>query len=405
MTLGPGGAAGAGTSGPSASGVCHIITMLELGGAQQNTLYTVARLDRRRFAPSLIAGPGGILDADAARLADVVFETCPHLVREISPGRDCAALVDLWRRLRRLAPAIVHTHSSKAGVLGRTAALLAGVPVIVHTVHGWGFNPAQRPLLRWFLARLEQAAAMATTRLVAVSEANVRTGVELHIASRERFTVIRSGIPLQTHRQAADSGRLRAELGLDRKTPLVGMVACFKPQKAPLDFISVAARVAARVPGAHFVLAGDGPLRGQIEPLARSLGLGDRLHLLGWRRDPEVVVGDLDVLVLTSLHEGLPRVIPEAMAARRPVVATAVDGTPEAVVDGETGFLRAPGDVEGMAASVVRLLGDPGLAARMGESAAARVGAWDSEEMVRRQESLYGELLAERGAPARYRQA
>ncbi len=371
--------------------------MLELGGAQQNTLHTVRTLDRERFAPSLIAGPGGVLDPDAASIPDAIFETSPHLRREISPGDDLIALFDLWRRLRRLAPAIVHTHSSKAGILGRAAAFLAGVPVIVHTIHGWGFSPAQRTPVRWLVARLEQAAAMVTRRLVAVSDANARTGAALHIAPAARFTVIHSGVELGAHRAAANSGRLRAELGLGRDAPLVGMVACFKPQKAPLDFVTLADRVRRAVPEAHFALAGDGVLRGQVESAARSAGLSERLHLLGWRRDPEIVVGDLDVLVLTSLHEGLPRVIPEAMAAGKPVVATAVDGTPEAIIDGETGFLHRPHDIDGLAASVTRLLMDRALAARMGEKAASMVAPWDIDEMVGRQQRLYDELLAEAG--------
>jgi glycosyltransferase involved in cell wall biosynthesis len=385
--------------GSAAIRVCHLVTMLELGGAQRNTLYTVSHLDRRRFAAVLIAGPGGILDDEAGRLAGVVFEKCPYLVREIAPARDLAAFFDLWRRLRRLRPAIVHTHSSKAGILGRAAAFLAGVPVIVHTVHGWGFSPAQPWLLRGFFARLEQASAMVTRRLVVVAEANARSGVALGIAPPERFTVIRSGIELAAHRASANSGRLRKELGLDPRTPLAGMVACFKPQKAPLDFVALAARTLRSVPAAHFVLAGDGAMRGAIEDAVRSAGVGERFHLLGWRPDPEVVIGDLDVLVLTSLHEGLPRVVPEAMAAGKPVVATSVDGTPEAVRDGETGFLHPVHDVDNLAASVTRLLENPGLAVRLGRRGAELAGEWDIDEMVRRQERLYGELLDEAGFP------
>jgi len=164
-----------------------------------------------------------------------------------------------------------------------------------------------------------------------------------------------------------------------------------------VDFVRVAARVAARFPEARFVLAGDGVLRPEVEAEAARSGLGDRFRLLGWRRDPERIVGDLDVLVLTSLHEGLPRVVPEAMAAGRPVVATAVDGTPEAVADGVTGFLAAPGDVDALAEGVARLLGDPGLRARFGAAARERCGEWDIDRMVRDQEALYTELAEEAG--------
>ncbi len=376
--------------------VCHVITMLELGGAQQNTLHTVGHLDRARFAPALVTGPGGILEVDPRAYA---FDECTQLVRDVRPAQDAAALAWMLRYFRRTRPHVVHTHSSKAGIVGRAAAALAGVPVIVHTVHGWGFHPAQPASTHRMFVALERLAERFTTRLVAVSRANATSGEEQGIAPAREFTIIRSGVALGAFRAAANNGRLRAELGLAPGTPLAGMIACLKPQKAPTDFVAVAARTLRDVPGAHFVLAGDGVMRAQVELDAREAGIAERFHLLGWRRDPEVVVGDLDVLVLTSIHEGLPRVVPEAMAARKAVVATAVDGTPEAVTDGVTGFLHAPHDVDGMAASLARLLGDPALAARCGAAGAARVGEWDIDAMVRRQEDLYEELLGAAGVP------
>ena len=375
--------------------VCHVITRLELGGAQQNTLYTCRRLDRTRFSVQLVSGPGGLLDDEARALADVTYEQCAALHREVRPGRDVRAWLDLARRLRRLAPDIVHTHSSKAGILGRLAARRAGVPRIVHSVHGWGFTPNQPWVVRRAFVLAERLAAGVTDRFVAVSHANVARGVAERIAPHERFTVIRSGVECARFREAAEREAgigLREEIGVPRDAPLAGMIACLKPQKAPVDFVRVAARAAAEVPGAHFLIAGDGVLRGEVERAVRDSGLARRFHLLGWRRDTERIVAALDVLVLTSLHEGLPRVVPEAMAAGRPVVATAVDGTPEAVRPGETGYLHPPGSVEAIAADVVRLLRDPALRSRMGGAARARVAEWDIDAMVRAQERLYEEL-------------
>jgi glycosyltransferase involved in cell wall biosynthesis len=375
--------------------VCHVITQLELGGAQRNTLYTVSHLDRDRFEPSVIAGPGGLLDEEARTIDGLRFETCPTLARPVRPLADLRALADLRRRIARLGPDIVHTHSSKAGILGRAAAFAAGVPVIVHTVHGWGFHAEQSRLERLCFAGAEQLAHLVTTQLVAVSEANAVSGAAWHVAPRESFIVIRSGIELSRFRDAAGGGRLRNELGLERGAPLVVMVGCLKPQKAPLDFVAVAEAVARQMPDARFALAGDGALRPDVERAVEAAGLGGRLHLLGWRRDPEAVIGDADVLVLTSRHEGLPRVVPEALAAGVPVVATAVDGTPEAVIHGRTGLLAAPGDVGGLAAAVVRILGDPALRRRLAQTGREHAKGWDIDEMVRTQERLY-EALARR---------
>jgi glycosyltransferase involved in cell wall biosynthesis len=374
--------------------VCHLITQLELGGAQRNTLYTLAHLDRARFEPSLISGTAGVLDGEASALG-IPFTSIPELIRPIAPARDAVALFQLTRALQRLGPDIVHTHSSKAGVLGRVAAALARVPIVIHSVHGWGFHPGQNRLKRGLFIALEKLAAPLTTQFIAVSEANRSTGDACGIAPAPRFEVIYSGVELEKFRRAADSGRLRRELQIDQHTPLVGMIACLKPQKSPIDFVKLAARVAGEVPGAQFVLAGDGELRGEVEAEVRQQNLVSRFHLLGWRNDPETIVGDLDVLVLTSRHEGLPRVCPEAMAAGKPIVATAVDGTPEAVADGINGFVHPFGAVEALAQSVVTLLRDPELRRQFGQAGRRRSIAWDIDEMVRAQERLYLELAAE----------
>lgn len=379
--------------------VCHVITQLELGGAQQNTLYTVAHLDREFFEASLLAGPGGILDDEARAIPDLLFETVPDLQRLVRPWQDVKALSQLVVCLRGIRPHVVHTHSSKAGILGRVAAALAGVPIVVHSVHGWGFTPNQSPAMRFAFEQAERTVSSLTQRFIAVSRANAELGAQVGVAPLESFEIIHSGVHLDAFERARDNGKLRAELGLGAGDLLVGMVACLKPQKEPADFVRLAERVLREEPGVTFVLAGDGELRSEVERLVREAGLGERFRLLGWRRDVPEIVGDLDVLVLTSLHEGLPRVVPEAMAAGKPVVATAVDGTPEAVSAGESGFLRAPHDVEGMADDLLRLLRDAGLRRAMGQAGRARTRPWDIGEMVREQERLYLELAEEVQCP------
>lgn len=379
----------AGASLPRRRRVALVITMLELGGAQRLVLHIARTLDKTRFDVLLVAGPGGLLDDEARALPGVRFETCPWLVREVRPVHDARAIVDLWARLRAFAPDVVHTHSSKAGIVGRLAAALAGVPRIVHTVHGWGFNPNQSPARQRAFVLAEKLAGSVTTQWIAVSEANARAGAARGIAPRSAFTIVRPGIFSRRFAQASGNGRFRAELGLGPDDPLVGMVACLKPQKTPVDFVRVAARVADAVPNARFVLVGDGELRPDVEAAVREAGLDGRFTLLGWRHDPESIVGDLDVLALTSRHEGLPMVVPEAMAAGKPVVATAVDGTPEAVQDGVTGYLAAHGDVAALAAAITRLLQDRDRRARMGQAARAASAGWDIDAMAERHAALY----------------
>jgi glycosyltransferase involved in cell wall biosynthesis len=379
-------------------GVCHVITQLELGGAQDNTLHTVASL-RPPFQGRLVAGPGGMLDGEAARLRHVPLTFIDQLVRPIRPDLDCSAVRRLTALFRATRPTIVHTHSSKAGIVGRLAARLAGVPIRVHSIHGFGFNAWQPAALRHALIAMERMVAPLTTHFIAVSRATARQGIELGIVPPDRVTVIRSGIRIAEFERAARdqalrNGRgLRGDLGLPADAPLVGMVACFKPQKAPLDFVEVAARVAAQVPGATFVLVGDGELRRAIVARAAALGLGPRLRLLGWRRDVARVMSALDVLLHTSLWEGLPRVLPEAIAAGLPVVATGVDGATDILEDGVSGIVCRPHDIGALAAGVQRLLADRDLRRSLAARARRLLPEFDIDAMVRSQEELYARLL------------
>jgi glycosyltransferase involved in cell wall biosynthesis len=375
--------------------VAHIITKLELGGAQQNTLFTVSHLDPQRFRPILITGEPGLLDDEARGLGGVEFHQIPSLVRPLRPAEELRALVALTRLLRRLRPAIVHTHSSKAGILGRWAARLAGVPIIIHSIHGFGFTPAQQPALRALLLTAERMTARVTTRFIAVSEANRQRGIELGLFSRDRCTLIRSGVDLHLFRHTrVDVEKKKRDLGLAPDRPVVGMIAPLKPQKAPLDFVRMASLVHSVRPEAQFLEIGDGELRQAVEAAARQEGLGDSFRLLGWRRDIPEVLRCLDVLVLTSRWEGLPRVYLEALASGVPVVGTNVDGAAEVIRDGVNGSLVEPGDVGRMAKEVLGLLADPERARAMGRQGQALAEEFDIHEMVRRQEEEYERLTA-----------
>jgi glycosyltransferase involved in cell wall biosynthesis len=372
--------------------ICEVITKLELGGAQQVALFLCRALSRPEFEVTLIAGCGGLLDEEARQLdgVDVIF--LPSLVREIRPLRDIAALFHLRRIFRAGRFDVVHTHSSKAGVLGRIAARLAGIPSIIHTYYGFGFTHYQSPARRRLLIAAERLAARCADFLVPVSRDNMARALQLSIGSPGQYRVIVNGIPVEEFCDIdVDVAAVKAELGIPGGAPTVGMIAPLKPQKAPLDFVGVADRVIECIPEAHFVLVGDGELRCAVEEEIGRLGLGGHIHLLGWRRDVAQLLSAFDVFLLTSLWEGLPMVCPQAMCRSKPIVATRVDGTPEAVLDGRNGLLADPGDVETLSRHVLQLLRYGELARSMGEEGRRMVSEFSDEVMLRRFENLYRE--------------
>ncbi len=377
--------------------VCHVITLLELGGAQQNTLYTCSKLDPARFDVYLLAGEGGYLDGEAVRLLGERACFLPELVREIRPWKDLSAYRSLRRELKRISPAIVHTHSSKAGILGRAAARAAGIRHIIHSIHGFPFHDEQAWPVRDAYLTAEKTAARWTEAFVAVSRRNIEKGIELGLFGSEKVRLIRSGIDIEYFASASAPPDLRRKVGVPEGVPLIGSISCLKPQKAPLDFVDVCRQVTNTAPDAHFLLIGDGEMRPQVEHRVREAGLSDRLHMLGWREDVAELLHLLDVFVLTSHWEGLPRAVIQARAAGIAVVATAVDGTVEAVTDGESGYLCRPGDCATMASRIISLLMNPDRCRQMGESGRNGLVEFDQRTMVRQQEELYLELVA--GSP------
>jgi glycosyltransferase involved in cell wall biosynthesis len=373
--------------------VLHCITRLEPGGAQRNTLYTVEHLDRGEFEPALAWGPGDPLDEVAAAIPGLRREPVPELVRPLAPALDLRALRRLVAIMRQLEPHVVHTHSSKAGVLGRLAARIARTPAVVHSIHGFGFTPLQPAPVRALFVIAERVMARWTDHFIAVSQTNLRQGAALGVVSPERASVIRSGIELDRFRRATGGRDVRRRLGVPESAPLVVQVGNFKPQKAPLDFVRAAAAIAREVPEAWFVMVGDGALRPAAEELASDLEVADRMVFCGWWDDVPGLLAESRVSVLTSRHEGLPRAAVESLAAGVPVVATAVDGTPEVVRDGSNGFLVEAGDVAGIARRVRALLRDDELHARLSAAAAVGLEEFDIDRMVRQQEELYRWLL------------
>jgi glycosyltransferase involved in cell wall biosynthesis len=386
--------------------VINPITRLIVGGAQETVIETCACINKDRFEMQIVAGPqtgpeGELISAVKKRRIPLTL--IPELVREINPVKDSIAAYKLVKMFKREQPHIVHTHSSKTGIIGRWAARLAGVPVIVHTVHGWGHHPYQQPLIQKIYIFAEQKTVPFTDKLIAVSTLNVDKGLKDHIGTREKYAVIHSCINLDDFsRPRVDPLSLRKALGIDAASLVVGTVSRLSHQKNPLDFVRMAAQVKKDIPTARFLFVGDGPLRVETEALIRELHLEQDIILAGLRMDVPDLLHAMNIFTLTSLWEGLPRVIPQAMMAGLPVVANNVDGNAEIIRDGVNGFLTPPGNVSLMAERIVRLLKDQPLkqaiVAQGRETAAQEFSLHD---MVKKIETLYDELLTLKGITAK----
>ena len=320
----------------------------------------------------------------------------------LKPG-DVRALRQILAVIRDVRPHIVHTHTAKAGFLGRAAARLGGVPIVVHTYHGHVLSGYYGPVMNQALRRMEQALAWATDRLVAVSGQVRDDLVRFGVARRDRIAVIPLGLDLAPFLEADRlRGEFRAELGLPAGAPLVGIVGRIFPIKNHRLFIDAAARVAATRGDARFVVVGDGSLRPEIEKQAIERGIGGRVIFTGWRQNLARICADLDLLVVSSDNEGTPVSAIEAMAAGRPVVATRVGGLVDLIEDGATGRLVPPRDPDALAQAIGSLLDDPDARAAMGEAARRSAGErFRAERLVADVERLYEQLIADRTAGKR----
>ncbi len=374
----------------------YVITKLELGGAQTHLLSLIRGIDRRKFNVFLFTARDGFLVDEALAIAGLSVFRSPFLERRIDPFRDLFTFISLYFFIKKNKIGLVHTHSSKAGVLGRLAAGAAGVRRIIHTVHGWSFHEHQSGWIYRSFLFLEKFCAGFTHRLIVVSARDEQRGRENGIVPLEGYCVIRCGINREDFKREDQRGRARREFGFGELDLVVGMVACFKPQKAPLDFIRLAAELKTALPGVKFVLAGDGILRGAITALVREAGLEKDIVLTGWRRDVGSVLSALDVFVLTSLWEGLPVAVLESMAAGVAVVATDTGGIRDVIVQGDTGYLVPTGDIRGMRDRVLELLGNPELRMTVSRRAAEFIAGseFTSGHAVRKIEALYSNMRA-----------
>ena len=353
--------------------VLQFVTRLDLGGAQETCLQQCRLLLERGHEVHLLTGEGGELLVDARRVPGLRLRIWPEWRHPVRPLRDLRCFVRLTRLLREERFDLLHTHSSKAGLLGRLAAALAGTPPrVIHHVHGWSFHSSQPRLLRLAYVMLERLAARPGFVLLACSRATNRQGQNAGIGRDADRSVLFCGIDRRPHLRRRNRRALRRRLGLAGSDVLFLQLGNLKPQKDPVTFARAAVEAGSKLRRGRFWIAGDGPLGPAALAIARDGGLGRRFRLLGWRRDVGDLLAAADVLVLTSRFEGLPIAVLRGMAAGLPVVATAVDGTPEAVEEGRTGYLVPQADPGAVAAAMVALGRNPNLRRRMGRSGRGR---------------------------------
>lgn len=368
--------------------VLHVITRMQ-GGAGGNTLLSAMGMDPGRYEVWIAGGPGGEL-WDRARAAGVRTVEIPEFRHVLTPV-DALVLWRLIRLVRRERFTVVHTHSAKGGFLGRLAAWLCRTPVVVHTFHGLSFHDRMPPVRRRIYHGLERVTRRLAHRYLAVAPGVARQVVEERLAPPGSVHVVPSAVELARVPDGFEPVARRA-LGVPSRVTLIGTVGRIDAQKAPLDFVRMAATVQGRFPDTAFVMIGDGPLAGHVRRLAAELGV--EIRLTGHRPDAAELVAGLDVFVITSLYEGLGRALTEALAAARPVVATAVNAVPDLVEHGATGLLAEPGDSEALVRAVGWLLEHPQEGAEMGRQGRDRVrAAFAPENMCARLDACYRDLL------------
>jgi len=378
--------------------VVRVFSRLNIGGPSIHVILLTAGLEQRGYRTRLVVGKETPREGNMLSLAadkGVRCEEMAGLAREIRPVADVRAFLGLVRLIRDFRPAIVHTHTAKAGLLGRLAARVAGVPVVIHTFHGHVlrgyFGPAKTAVFRG----LEKALGRLADALVAVSDAVKADLVELGIAEGSRIRVVPLGLDLEPFAGPLPRGVLREAGHVPRDATLVGMVGRLVPIKDVPTLLACAAELRKTHPEIHFALVGDGEERERLETMTREMNLGEAVHFFGWRQDTPAVYGDLDLVVNCSRNEGTPVALIEAMAAGRPVVATRVGGTPDLLGNDERGRLVPPNDPTALAQAIRDTLADPESARRRAVAGRRHVLAHHSaSRLVDDVDALYRELLA-----------
>ncbi len=380
--------------------VLHIITRMILGGAQENTLLTVEGLDQMpnyeaELASGVDKGPEGELLSRAEKTTKLTV--VPEMVRSIKPIADFVAFWKLYRLIRQGHYHIIHTHSWKASILGRIAAWSAGTPIVVHTLHGLTFHDYQSWLVNRAIRLSEKICAPLTHHYISVSDITTQKALAANIDHPDKFTTVYSGMELDWFLNCqADSQTIRRELGIPIDAPVVGKIARLAPQKNHDELLKAAPEIVRRHPNVRFLLVGNGVLYDQILEQVRQMGIAENFVFAGLidrERIPDMISA-MDIVAHTGLWEGLPRVLPQAMAMGKPCVSFETDGTPEVLISGKNGYMIKRHDYAGLTDAISKLISDPELRRRMGEAGRKHVDPmFRAETMVQEIAEVYEMLL------------
>ena len=381
--------------------VTHIITRLVIGGAQENTLATIAGLRQKpglevKLISGPTIGPEGSLESEARQFPGLLT-LVPELVRPVHPLKDFVALRKLEGVLREQKPDLVHTHSGKAGVLGRLAAKRAGVPVIIHHIHGPSFGPFQSAPANWIFTAAEKYAARVTDHFFCSADAMTKLYLATGIGNPTMFTRIFSGFNLEPFLNATNALALRRQLGLAENHFVIGKIGRLFRLKGHADLITAFAKIVPQIPQARLLLVGDGLLRGELEGQARTLALADKVIFTGLVPPGDVAryVGIMDCLAHLSYREALSRALPQALAAAKPVIAYDFDGADEVCFENQTGFVVKTGDTDAVAQRLQQLADDTALREKFGRAGQVFVKEnFSIEKMVNDQYHVYQKLAA-----------
>jgi len=370
--------------------VLHIITNLAVGGAQDNTLLTLEKLDKKKYDITLLCGKSGNWIKRACSIPGIKIYFINELIRKIHCFYDIIALIKIYLYVKKNKFSIVHTHSSKAGFSGRLAAKLAGVPVIIHTIHGFPFHDYMNPVKRNFFIILERFLAKISTQLITVSKLNLRKAVQLKIAKEPKFTNIYSGIVFKNFDEKINKQRKRETLNIDSDAKVISLIGRLSKQKGQQYLLKAVPDVISQYPNIQFLIIGDGELKKYLIKLTTKLKIENNVRFLGFRNDISEILQITDIFVLSSLWEGLGRSLTEAMYMNKPVIATSVEGVPEIVKHEKTGILVKPKDIRGIAQAIKKLIGNPTIMEQLGTNAHSLVvKIFSAEKMVSEIDLIY----------------